>query len=149
MATWSVYRLDTGVFTGAQLGGDQEFVAANTHAGCAVWLGEHDPQRVRVNVQAGVLVPYQPPKPADTAAHAWAWDATSWAWAATPTPAALASDARAERDRRLAACDWVVMRAQDLGQPVPTAWSAYRQALREVPQQAGFPADVEWPALPG
>jgi Phage tail assembly chaperone protein len=27
-------------------------------------------------------------------------------------------------------------------------WKAYRQALRDVPQQAGFPMDIDWPALP-
>ena len=28
------------------------------------------------------------------------------------------------------------------------AWKAYRQALRDVPQQAGFPTDIDWPELP-
>ena len=29
-----------------------------------------------------------------------------------------------------------------------SAWSAYRQALLEVPQQSGFPNDVVWPVSP-
>jgi hypothetical protein len=29
------------------------------------------------------------------------------------------------------------------------AWKTYRQALRDVPQQAGFPMGIEWPELPG
>jgi hypothetical protein len=28
------------------------------------------------------------------------------------------------------------------------AWATYRQALRDVPQQAGFPWDVTWPVQP-
>ena len=28
------------------------------------------------------------------------------------------------------------------------AWTAYRQALRDVPEQAGFPHDVTWPVKP-
>jgi hypothetical protein len=28
------------------------------------------------------------------------------------------------------------------------AWSAYRQALLDVPQQAGFPYNVTWPEVP-
>ncbi|MGF6839911.1 hypothetical protein QF001_003778 [Paraburkholderia youngii] len=28
------------------------------------------------------------------------------------------------------------------------AWKTYRQALRDIPQQAGFPFSVEWPARP-
>lgn len=27
-------------------------------------------------------------------------------------------------------------------------WQAYRQALRDVPQQAGFPMDIDWPEYP-
>lgn len=28
------------------------------------------------------------------------------------------------------------------------AWKEYRQALRDLPQQPGFPFDVEWPEMP-
>ena len=28
------------------------------------------------------------------------------------------------------------------------AYADYRQALRDVPQQAGFPGDIDWPAKP-
>lgn len=41
---------------------------------------------------------------------------------------------RAERDRRLAETDWVVARAYERGEPVPEAWAAYRQALRDLTQ---------------
>jgi len=39
---------------------------------------------------------------------------------------------RAERDRRLAECDWVVARAYERGEPVPQDWAEYRQALRDI-----------------
>jgi Phage tail assembly chaperone protein len=29
------------------------------------------------------------------------------------------------------------------------SWAAYRQALRDIPAQAGFPMDIDWPELPG
>jgi hypothetical protein len=60
-------------------------------------------------------------------------------------PAAVA---RLRRMRLLAACDWVVTRAAETGQAVPDAWSAYRQALRDVTKQAGFPEHIDWPARP-
>lgn len=41
---------------------------------------------------------------------------------------------RAERDRRLAASDWIVARAYERGEPVPEAWAQYRQTLRDLPQ---------------
>lgn len=63
-------------------------------------------------------------------------------------PEQLADAARAQRDSLLTACDWVVMRAQELGEPVPQEWADYRQALRDVPQQEGFPETIEWPVEP-
>ena len=59
----------------------------------------------------------------------------------------LAAQVRAERDLRLMQTDWIylpdVTPAEDIG-----AWEAYRQVLRDVPQQEGFPWAVNWPTLP-
>jgi hypothetical protein len=56
-----------------------------------------------------------------------------------------ANEVRAERDQLLVASDWT----QVLDAPVnQEAWAEYRQALRDVPQQDGFPWDVEFPAKP-
>ncbi|WP_412841983.1 phage tail assembly chaperone, partial [Cereibacter johrii] len=32
--------------------------------------------------------------------------------------------------------------------PDAAAWTAYRQALRDVPEQPGFPAEIAWPEPP-
>ena len=56
---------------------------------------------------------------------------------------------RAERDRRLAETDWIML--PDVSVPLGTTreqWAAYRQALRDVPQQPGAPWDVTWPDPP-
>ena len=59
---------------------------------------------------------------------------------------------RAERDRRLAETDWVVLRAYERGAPVPKAWAAYRQALRDLPAQLTdeqvLAGDILWPEPP-
>jgi hypothetical protein len=31
---------------------------------------------------------------------------------------------------------------------VPDAWKTYRQALRDVPAQSGFPTTINWPVKP-
>jgi hypothetical protein len=54
-------------------------------------------------------------------------------------------DIRAQRNRLLAACDWTQLPDAQCDQ---TAWAAYRQALRDIPQQDGFPASVAWPEAP-
>jgi len=56
-----------------------------------------------------------------------------------------ANEARTQRDALLAESDWT----QVLDAPVDgEAWAAYRQALRDVPEQSGFPGDIEWPIKP-
>ena len=55
---------------------------------------------------------------------------------------------RSLRDSLLAATDWVTLRALETGEPVPPDWQVYRQALRDVPEQAGFPYAVQWPTPP-
>ena len=56
-----------------------------------------------------------------------------------------AKSVREERNRRLAACDWT----QLADAPVDDlAWAVYRQALRDVPNQADFPWTVVWPTEP-
>jgi hypothetical protein len=56
--------------------------------------------------------------------------------------------ARQVRGALITASDWLVLRAVELGEDVPVAWRAYRQALRDAPLQAGWPTDVRWPVAP-
>ena len=62
--------------------------------------------------------------------------------------AEFAKAARDSRDKLLADCDWVVVKALESGQTVPAAWATYRQALRDLPQQIGFPTTINWPVKP-
>ena len=79
-------------------------------------------------------VPFTPEEEAE-------WDAQEAAWAA-----GAGDRARKERNRLLAETDW--SQAVDVPQAVKTKYSAYRQALRDVPQQAGFPDNIQWPVKP-
>ena len=59
---------------------------------------------------------------------------------------------RTERNRRLAASDWVALADAHLSQDKKDAWFAYRQALRDLPDEVTItsPADldaVEWPQI--
>lgn len=55
---------------------------------------------------------------------------------------------RDARSSALTRCDWVITRAFEEGNPVPAAYLAYRQALRDLPSQPGFPYDYVWPQEP-
>ena len=62
--------------------------------------------------------------------------------------AEAAKAVRASRDGKLAECDWVVIKNLELNQNIPGVWEVYRQGLRDVPAQAGFPYDITWPTKP-
>ena len=55
---------------------------------------------------------------------------------------------RQERDKRLADCDWRVIKALESNIPQDFEWAAYRQALRDISTQPGFPWDITWPDTP-
>jgi hypothetical protein len=56
-----------------------------------------------------------------------------------------AKSVREQRNRLIAECDWT----QVADSPVDKAeWATYRQALRDLPLQAGFPFDVTYPTKP-
>ena len=58
---------------------------------------------------------------------------------------------RIERDSRLAATDIVVLpdRWAAMNDDTKTAWSNYRQALRDLPANTADPANPTWPTKPG
>jgi len=56
-----------------------------------------------------------------------------------------AKNVRAARDAKLAECDWT----QVADAPVDkTVWATYRQALRDITAQSGFPWNITWPDAP-
>jgi hypothetical protein len=58
------------------------------------------------------------------------------------------SNVRSERDQKLVESDWVVIKSMETDVPELDAWKSYRQTLRNIPQQSGFPWSVEWPEKP-
>lgn len=58
-----------------------------------------------------------------------------------------AASVRAERNRRLADTDWMVVKALEAGQPQDFSVATYRQELRDIPSQPGFPWDIIWPTM--
>lgn len=70
---------------------------------------------------------------------------------------ALADAARARRDELLTATEWIVWRHRDeidagheaaLSAADYSALLGYRQKLRDLPEQDGFPQIINWPAPP-
>jgi hypothetical protein len=59
--------------------------------------------------------------------------------------AQLPEQIRKQRNALLAKCDWTQISDCTVDKQ---AWATYRQELRDVTAQAGFPADVAWPTPP-
>ena len=59
--------------------------------------------------------------------------------------ASLASQMRSQRNQKLAECDWTQLSDAPVDK---TAWATYRQALRDITSQEGFPWTITWPEAP-
>lgn len=55
---------------------------------------------------------------------------------------------RAERNRRIAACDWTQLPDAALSAEQKAAWASYRQALRDLPEATADLDNVAWPVKP-
>jgi len=56
--------------------------------------------------------------------------------------------ALAKRNGLLFASDWTQIPGNPLTSAVQAQWATYRQALRDVPAQPGFPNNINWPVAP-
>ena len=60
----------------------------------------------------------------------------------------LAASARQKRDRLIAATDYLVTPDYPIESDRLAKVKTYRQALRDVPEQSGFPRTITWPEKP-
>ena len=56
-----------------------------------------------------------------------------------------ASQMRSSRNRLLAECDWTQISDATVDKAI---WATYRQELRDISSQAGFPWEITWPTQP-
>lgn len=65
-----------------------------------------------------------------------------------PTDEELAIKVRAERNTKITETDYYLMPDYPLNPQNLEELKVYRQALRDIPKQEGFPRDVRWPDVP-
>jgi hypothetical protein len=104
------------------------------------------------------VYPYTRPKPDEYDSLAWRliddeFVNVNGAWMLPYKLEALPLDQaerniRSRRDSLLAETDWIVIKSYERGQNIPAEWELYRQALRDITAQAGFPYEVTWPTKP-
>ena len=59
-----------------------------------------------------------------------------------------AEEARTERNKLLEESDWTQVLDAPIDADTREAYRVYRQALRDIPEQEGFPGTITWPELP-
>lgn len=59
--------------------------------------------------------------------------------------------AKEKRQALLQSTDWTdtASAPQRMGEALYGAWQTYRQALRDITKQPGYPLSIDWPAEPG
>lgn len=57
----------------------------------------------------------------------------------------VSDEVREQRNRLLATSDWTQVADAPVDQ---AAWATYRQSLRDITDQVGFPENVDWPVPP-
>jgi len=81
-----------------------------------------------------------PPKPDNN--HEFDYATKSWKLnLVIPT-----NTVRRERDNKLKSSDWTQL--PDVAESTRIKWQSYRQALRDITSQSGFPLSVNWPTEP-
>ena len=62
--------------------------------------------------------------------------------------ATQAESVRSQRTQLLKDSDWTQLDDTPFDNAKKMAWANYRQALRDIPDQASFPWDIQWPTQP-
>ena len=119
MFDYTMYETSTGDFIGLRRGSNEK--TAEPHLTYVV--GHNDPNTRLVD---GVVVGHVYPIDLD----------------------AIGSDVRIERTRLLAESDYVLVSDAPYSATTLTAYRTYRQLLRDVPAQPGFPTTIIWPTKP-
>lgn len=129
MTFWTVYDPATGEIVSCFGTSEPDNVANNVPVGLEVIEGQSDPQR---QIVVGETVVDKPQDVLDQIEADLAF-------------AQARNSAISERNRRLFSSDWTQVPDAPVDQ---AAWQVYRQALRDITLQEGFPTNIIWPQPP-
>ena len=101
--------------------------------------GEFDDVSYYIENDAAVQIPPQPSQYS-------VFDFTTKQWVLNPDLAS--SDVLTARNKLLFSTDWTQIPNNPLTSEKQAEWATYRQELRDIPQQSGYPYNVVWPVAP-
>lgn len=134
--------------------GSRYVLAYNYNEATGAYLGSEDADESPLEPGVFLLPAYSTAiaPPAEQAGFIRTWNGTAWAQVQIPSIpepepyVPTESDVRVQRNGLLAASDYTQL--ADVPIANRAAWITYRQALRDIPAQGGFPESVTWPEPP-
>lgn len=121
---------------------DSDTLTLNVPDGGGYMVGQVNPEAVYFAAGEVVARPDRP-----SPCHSWDWSTLSWIEDESELDRVWAN-LRAERSRRLAACDWTQVADAPLTDEQKSAWASYRQALRDLPEMITDLTEIVWPEQP-
>jgi hypothetical protein len=142
--TYSFYNMDTGELAPFTISCSSDQLKNNVPENHKPIAGDYDSKSQKYCLVQRCIIDAIPPSPGPN----YTWDTGLRVWVYVKQLSDYAKEVTDDRDKRLAATDWMVTRQVETGILVPLAWSIYRKALRDITLQSGFPMSVEWPVEP-
>lgn len=139
---YTIYNFNTGEIQRTIFGDNPEWMALNLQ-GQSYIEGEYDGAKFYIDNAQAILKPVDPSTPQNI--HFFDYASKTWQLDLTATEQAI----RKLRDIELNNVDKInPVWFSTLSTAQQQELAAYRQALLDVPQQAGFPESVTWPEKP-
>jgi len=101
--------------------------------------GEFNDVSYYIENDAAIQIPPQPSQYS-------VFDFTAKQWVLNPDLAS--ADVLTARNKLLFSTDWTQIPNNPLTSEMQAEWATYRQELRDIPQQSGYPYNVVWPVAP-
>ncbi len=133
-----VFRKDTGDVVAFKSPFDDQAVDTESLGSLIADVDPNDTSFYVKNKQ----IEKRPDRPKDY----YVWDGSDW----VPDTDRAAIEARLKRDSLLMQSDWTELQGAQsrLGINLYKQWQDYRQALRDISKQVGFPLNIIWPTPP-
>jgi hypothetical protein len=101
--------------------------------------GTYDDSSFYIKNKEPIQFPSKPNYPATFSVELQEW---------VPDTASIAYIIQSKRNELLILSDWTQIPNGPLTQQQQEAWAVYRQQLRDIPEQSGYPFNVVWPTPP-
>jgi hypothetical protein len=134
---FTIYNIANGQIT--QSGVCFDVSIQNVPDGCALLQIESDPINQYVDNEQLINIPARPSNQ-----HEFDYSSKSW----VINVKLLKEVIIAQRNSLLFKSDWTQLPNGPLTQQQQEQWATYRQALRDITTQSGYPANIIWPTKP-